>query len=81
VIKGVITDSVAHRRPAHKGKPGQKETRRGQSVDDARFRLRSQYLREPDGEATNKGAERMGRTFRHRQRPHFNLRTTTAIDD
>lgn len=49
------------------------------SVDAARFRQLSHFLREPSWEATNNGAERMGRTFRHRQKPHFNLRTTTSI--
>lgn len=51
-----------------------------QSVDAARFRHLSHFLREPGWEATNNGAERMGRSFRHRQKPHFNLRTTTSID-
>ena len=52
-----------------------------QGVDLARFERLSQFLRDSLWEATNNGAERMGRTFRHRQRPHFNLRTTTAIDE
>ena len=52
-----------------------------QSIDAARFEKLSQFLRDPQWEATNNGAERMGRTFRHRQRPHFNLRTTTSIDE
>jgi hypothetical protein len=51
-----------------------------QSIDGPRFRQLSHFLREPRWEATNNGAERTGRTFRHRQQPHFNLRTTTAID-
>lgn len=52
-----------------------------QSVDAARFERLSQFLRDPLWEATNNGAERMGRTFRHRQRPHFNLRTKASIDE
>lgn len=39
-----------------------------------RFLKLSQYLKNPHWEATNNGAERMGRAFRHRQAPHFNLR-------
>ena len=52
-----------------------------QSIDAARFERLSQFLSNPLWEATNNGAERMGRTFRHRQRTHFNLRTTTSIDE
>jgi hypothetical protein len=52
-----------------------------QSVDVGHFQHLSQFLREPRWEATNNGAERMGRTFRHRQKPHFNLRTTTSVDN
>jgi hypothetical protein len=51
-----------------------------QSIDGVRFRHLSHFLREPGWEATNNGAERTGRTFRHRQAPPFNLRTTTTID-
>jgi hypothetical protein len=51
-----------------------------QSIDAPRFRQLGHFLREPRWEATNNGAERTGRTFRHRQQPHFTLRTTTAID-
>jgi transposase-like protein len=39
------------------------------------------FLSEPTWEATNNGAERTARLFRHRQGPHFALRTSTAIDD
>jgi transposase len=46
----------------------------------ARFTRLSQFLRQPHWEATNNGAERMGRAFRHGQAPHFRLRTTEAID-
>jgi transposase len=45
-----------------------------------RFSRLSQFLRQPRWEATNNGAERTGRAFRHRQAPHFRLRTPTAID-
>jgi hypothetical protein len=46
----------------------------------ARFTKLSQFLRHPHWEATNNGAERTGRAFRHGQAPHFRLRTETAID-
>jgi len=46
----------------------------------ARFQSLSQFLQHPDWEATNNGAERAGRAFRHRQAPHFNLRTDAAIE-
>lgn len=52
-----------------------------QKVDAARFTKLSQFLREPHWEATNNGAERMGRAFRHRQAPHFTLRTVTTLAD
>jgi hypothetical protein len=45
-----------------------------------RFEKLSQFLRDPRWEATNNGAERMGRAFRHRQGPHFNLRTEETIE-
>ena len=46
----------------------------------ARFESLSQFLHHPDWEATNNGAERAGRAFRHRQAPHFNLRKDTSIE-
>lgn len=52
-----------------------------ESVDAARFARLSPFLREPGWEATSNGAERMGRAFRHGQGPHYNLRSTTSIDD
>ncbi|HEU0212710.1 MAG TPA: hypothetical protein VFR13_01400 [Jiangellaceae bacterium] len=52
-----------------------------QSVDPTRFARLSHFLTDPAWEATNNGAERMGRSFRHKSAPHFNLRTTQAIDD
>jgi hypothetical protein len=39
----------------------------------------SHFLQQPEWEATNNGAERAGRAFRHRQAPHFNLRSKEAI--
>jgi transposase len=45
-----------------------------------RFTRLSQFLRHPQFEATNNGAERMGRAFRHGQAPHFRLRSEVAID-
>jgi hypothetical protein len=51
-----------------------------QQVDEARFERLSQFLRQPAWEATNNGAERMGRDFRHHQAPHFTLRTAAAIE-
>ena len=52
-----------------------------QRIDPARFERLSQFLHDPLWKATNNGAERMGRTFRHQQRPHFNLQTTASIDE
>jgi hypothetical protein len=49
-------------------------------VDAARFRHLSHFLTNPDWEATNNGAERMGRAFRHLSAPHFTLRTTSSVD-
>jgi hypothetical protein len=51
-----------------------------ESVDAARFRHLSHFLGHPTWEATNNGAERMGRTFRHLSAPHFTLRTRTSVD-
>jgi transposase-like protein len=46
-----------------------------------KFDRLSQFLRHPDWEATNNGAERAGRAFRHRQAPHFNLRKKESIEN
>ncbi|MDQ2998944.1 MAG: helix-turn-helix domain-containing protein, partial [Chloroflexota bacterium] len=54
--------------------------RRVQAHMTAQFERLSQFLRNPHWEATNNGAERAGRAFRHRQAPHFNLRTEAAIE-
>ncbi len=45
-----------------------------------RFVHLSQFLRDPAWEATNNGAERDGRGFRHRQGPHFNLHNVASIE-
>ena len=49
-------------------------------ITPERFAHLSQFLRHPAWEATNNGAERAGRGFRHRQGPHFNLRSVVSID-
>lgn len=49
-------------------------------MTSVRFTRLSQFLRQPHWEATNNGAERTGRAFRHGQAPHFRLRTETAIN-
>jgi transposase len=54
--------------------------RRVQERMTAQFEHLSQFLRHPHWEATNNGAERAGRAFRHRQAPHFNLRTGPAME-
>jgi len=50
-----------------------------QRVTPAKFAQMSQFLRQSGWEATNNGAERAGRAFRHRQAPHFNLRDKETI--
>jgi hypothetical protein len=50
------------------------------AVDAARFEQLSHFLKHPIWEATNNGAERVGRRFRHLQGPHFNLRTARSIE-
>jgi transposase-like protein len=47
----------------------------------AKFESLSQFLRHPEWEATNNGAERAGRAFRHHQAPHFNLRKKESIEN
>jgi hypothetical protein len=51
-----------------------------ENIDPARFARLSQFLRQPGWEATNNGAERMGRGFRHGQGPHYNLRSAASIE-
>jgi transposase len=48
-------------------------------VSPAKFEQLSHFLQQPEWEATNNGAERAGRAFRHRQAPHFNLCSKEAI--
>jgi hypothetical protein len=48
-------------------------------ITSAKFESLSQFLRHPQWEATNNGAERAGRAFRHRQAPHFDLRKKESI--
>jgi hypothetical protein len=50
-----------------------------ESVDQVRFERLSCFLQQPWWEATSNGAERMGCTFRHRQNPHFSLRSAASI--
>ena len=50
-------------------------------IDAQRCAKLARVLEVPTWEATNNGAERMGRLFRHRQAPHFRLRTASSIDD
>jgi len=50
-------------------------------VDAARCTKLSQFLRVPQWEATNNGAERRGRASRHQQAPHCTLRTVTTLED
>jgi hypothetical protein len=45
-----------------------------------RFAQLGAFLRDPTWEATNNGAERGGRAFRHRQAPHFTLRSAATIE-
>jgi len=48
-------------------------------VDAAQFGKLSAFLDQAGWEATNNGAARMGRPFRHAQAPHFTLRAPEAI--
>jgi lambda repressor-like predicted transcriptional regulator len=41
----------------------------------------SSFLRSQEWEATNNGAERSARAFRHLQAPHYNFRRSPSIDD
>ncbi len=41
----------------------------------------SRFLEQDGWEATNNGAERMGRAFRHLQRPHYNFRKPGTLED
>jgi transposase len=48
-------------------------------MTDAHFGHLSPFLQHAHWEATNNGAERGARAFRHRQAPHFNLRSDAAL--
>ncbi len=54
--------------------------RRVQVKMTAQFERVSAFLQQEEWEATNNGAERFGRAFRHRQAPHYNLRATESIE-
>ncbi len=49
-------------------------------VTEAKLECVSQFLRHPGWEATSNGMERGGRAFRHRQSPHFKLRSAATIE-
>jgi len=51
-----------------------------EQMTDAHFEQLCPFLQHPDWEATNNGAERAGRAFRHGQAPHFNLRSAASIE-
>lgn len=50
-------------------------------VTEAQFTKVSHFLHHAHWEATNNGAERGGRGFRHEEAAHFRLRSTRAITD
>jgi transposase len=64
--------------PAYQAVPALRQVQ--DRMTPARFARLSQFLRHAHFEATNNGAERAGRAFRHGQAPHFRLRTEVAID-
>lgn len=45
------------------------------------FRKISRFLKQDGWEATNNGAERMGRAFRHLQKPRYNFRKPASIEN
>lgn len=45
------------------------------------FQKVASFLRSQEWEATNNGAERSARAFRHLQAPHYNFRSSPSIDD
>jgi hypothetical protein len=53
----------------------------GDRITVSRFQRVSQFLCNPEWKATNNGAERTGRAYRHRPAPHFNLRKKESIED
>jgi hypothetical protein len=54
--------------------------RRVQERLTAQFERLSPFIGHPHWEATNNGAERRGRAFRHGQAPHFNLGRESAME-
>jgi len=56
-------------------------TRVLQKMTPTKFEYLSPFLAQDHWEATNNGVERAGRTFRHLQAPHFNLRQPQAIEN
>jgi lambda repressor-like predicted transcriptional regulator/transposase-like protein len=50
-------------------------------LGEQHFRKVSCFLRSPQWEATNNGAERSARDFRHLQAPHYDFRRTQSIED
>ena len=48
---------------------------------ESKFEQLSQFLLNPEWEATNNRAEWTVRAFRHRQSPHFNLRKQESIEN
>ena len=50
------------------------------NIPPPQFRQLSHFLTQPHWEATNNGAERTGRAFRHLQGLHFNLRKSQSIE-
>lgn len=49
------------------------------AVDGARFEQLSHFLKHPIWEATNNGAEQVGRRFGQLQGPHYNLRSLSRL--
>jgi transposase len=49
-------------------------------LDEQEFGRLGAFLRHEHWEGTNNGAERMGRSFRHGQAPHFYLRTVPTLE-
>ncbi len=50
-------------------------------LGEEHFQKVSSFLRSPQWEATNNGAERSARGFRHLQAPHYEFRRTQSIED
>jgi transposase len=65
-------------KPAYQAVPPLKRVQ--EQMTNVKFEHLSQFLRDPDWEATNNGAERAGRAFRHRQASYFNLRKPEFIE-